>query len=746
MSETTKKRVLKFLSFGSLALVAFVLMAATVVEKIHGTELAVSKIYTSWWMITLWAVTTISSLAYLLHCGMGQRIRTLLLHLALITILLGAITSHLTGRDGALHLREGASTTEYYLRSGGTVKLGFTLTLTDFELRYYEGTQAPMDYLSHISILDSNGTTEGIVSMNNIVRYRGHRLYQSGYDDDGKGSTLLVAYDPYGIALTYLGYGFMLVSFILFFFDKKSIFRALLKHEALRRLGIIVALMLLALNHNVASATEERPMPRTLSKEAAEEFCSLCVYYNDRITPLQTLAIDFTAKLYGKSSYRGLSAEQVLTGWFFFYDDWKSEPMIKIKGGDVARALGIDGNYASLLNYVDNQGYKLSYLLQSSDAATRKNAEVANEKFQLVRMLCLGTLLKIYPYAETNEEAVWYSMTEPLPESMPGDEQIFVHKGMALVAETALNEDYTTLSNLISAIGEYQRSRATSMPSDGHLRAERIYNSIGYNRPLAMFCLTLGIIAFVLFINIRDFKSRSAKLLHRALHVVLWLLFAYLSIHIGLRYYISGHIPLANGYETMQFMSWLSVVLTIVTARRFRMALPFGLLLAGFTLLVAMLGEASPRITQLMPVLQSPLLSIHVMVIMLSYTLLAFIMLNGITAIVLRLVHRNREQDIEYLYVVSRIMLYPAVMLLAVGIFIGAIWANVSWGRYWGWDPKEVWALVTMIIYAAMLHSASLSALRRPMTFHILAIVAFIAVLITYFGVNFFLGGMHSYA
>ena len=261
-----------------------------------------------------------------------------------------------------------------------------------------------------------------------------------------------------------------------------------------------------------------------------------------------------------------------------------------------------------------------------------------------------------------------------------------------------------------------------------------------------MFCLTLGILCFLIFINVRTSESRTMRYLRVALYIVLGALCLYLSLHIALRYYISGHIPLANGYETMQFMSWLCTVLTIVMARRFRMALPFGLLLAGFTLLVAMLGEASPRITQLMPVLQSPLLSIHVMIIMLSYTLLAFIMLNGVTALILHLSRRDAQEDIKYLYVISRIMLYPAVMLLAVGIFIGAIWSNVSWGRYWGWDPKEVWALITMLVYAAMIHTSSLKALNNPMTFHILSIVAFLAVLITYFGVNFFLGGMHSYA
>ena len=746
MSEINKKRLLKLLSFGSLAVVAFVLMTATIVEKIHGTELVLSKIYTSWWMISLWGLSAISSLVYLYHCGVHRRVRVVLLHLALVTILLGAIVSHLTGRDGALHLREGATTTEYYLRSGGMAKLGFALTLSDFELKYYEGTLAPMDYLSHIEILDSSGKRECVVSMNNIVRYRGYRLYQSGYDEDGRGTTLLVSYDPYGIAVTYLGYAFMLLTFILFFFDRNTLFRSLLRHPALRRLGVVVFLLAAAVNQNIALAAEARPLPATLPKQTAEEFCKICVYYNDRIAPLQTLAIDFTAKLYGKSSYRGLTAEQVLTGWFFFYDDWKSEPMIKLKGGDVASQLGVGGKYASIMDYVDSQGYKLEELLRSDNAASRKNAEIANEKFQLVRMLCLGTLLKIYPYSSESGEVVWYSMADALPEAMSDKEQLFVRKSMAMVAEAALKHDYSSVEELMAAIGKYQRERVEAMPTKSRLGAEHLYNNIGYNRPLAMFCLTLGIVSFLLFCNTRNHTSRAMRRVRGALYVVLGLLCAYLSLHIALRYYVSGHIPLASGYETMQFMSWCSVVLTLVVAHRFRMALPFGLLLAGFTLLVAMLGEASPRITQLMPVLHSPLLSVHVMVIMLSYTLLAFVMLNGLTAIIMRLVRGDANEEIEYLYVVSRIMLYPAVMLLAVGIFIGAIWANVSWGRYWGWDPKEVWALVTMLVYAAMIHTSSLVALRRPMTFHVLSILAFLAVLITYFGVNFFLGGMHSYA
>lgn len=193
-------------------------------------------------------------------------------------------------------------------------------------------------------------------------------------------------------------------------------------------------------------------------------------------------------------------------------------------------------------------------------------------------------------------------------------------------------------------------------------------------------------------------------------------------------------------------MAWCCLLLSLLLQRKFSMALPMGSLLVGFTLLVAMMGEATPRITNLMPVLQSPLLSLHVVVIMIAYALLAFIMLNGVTAIILRYTTGDAQEEIEYLQCVSRIMLYPAIFLLAIGVFVGAVWANISWGRYWGWDPKEVWALITLLIYSFLLHTQSLPALRNPILFHIYAILAFLSVLITYFGVNFILGGMHSYA
>lgn len=319
---------------------------------------------------------------------------------------------------------------------------------------------------------------------------------------------------------------------------------------------------------------------------------------------------------------------------------------------------------------------------------------------------------------------------------------------MNLVAEQLVKRDWDEAIRLLDKIRQYQvQEVADDAPTEWLFRAEKLYNNTNINRPLAMSAVSIGIVLFLLFTLLRERSSLLWKVIRRTLYALLCGVLIYLSIHIILRWFISGHVPLSNGFETMQFMAWCSVVVSLCAAGRYRMALPFGFLLCGLTMLVAMMGEATPKITQLMPVLQSPLLSIHVVVIMLAYTLLAFMMLNSITAIVLHLSRRtNSSYEVEKLYILNRILLYPAVFLLAIGIFIGAVWANVSWGRYWGWDPKEVWALITMLIYAAALHTQSLQSFKRHITFHIFCVIAFMSVIITYFGVNFILGGMHAYA
>ena len=737
-----KQSILKRMTFGVLLLMILLLVAATVCEKIYGAEFASKYFYSSPIAISLWALLSLSGLVYIVKQGVAKRVVTLLLHLSFVVILAGAFITHIMGRQGSVHLRVGEdAVSEFKLNDGTVAKLPFTMSLKSFELKYYTGSNAPMDYVSNICV---DGKVTGAVSMNNIFTYSGYRFYQSSYDSDGDGTTLSVYCDPYGIAVTYFGYFMLLVSMIAFFFQKNSGFMALLHSPALRRSVSAVIFMLLM---SVQLSAKEA-VPATLPKDAASEFGNMYVYYNDRICPLQTLARDFTIKICGKDTYKGLTAEQVAAGWFFYYDDWKEEPMIKVKGAAVKAVLGIDSDYARLTDFVDVDGFKIDNVLQSGNVAVadKRNFEDASEKFNIVSMLCAGSMLKIYPFA-SGGRITWYSFADRLPKEMPDDEWAFVRNSMSYVAEQVAMQDYAGAKDFLVKIRKYQEKSAQEVvPSERRFAAEKIYNNSNYNRLVAMMCVTIGLLSFIM-LCVNLVRKKNCRILNLPLVVVMAVVLSYLTARMVLRGYVSGHLPLSSGFETMQFLAWVVSLLTIVSWKRFGLALPFGFLLSGLAMMVSMFGEANPQITQMMPVLQSPLLSVHVVVIMIAYALLAFAMMNGVTAIVLHFSHKeDKMKDIEYLQALSQVILYPAIFLLTIGIFIGAVWANVSWGRYWGWDPKEVWALITMLVYSFTLHTSSIRCLRRPMLFHIYCVLAFFTVIITYFGVNFFMTGMHSYA
>lgn len=374
----------------------------------------------------------------------------------------------------------------------------------------------------------------------------------------------------------------------------------------------------------------------------------------------------------------------------------------------------------------------------------------ADEKYHLIQSVTSLRLLGIYPLPHNHDSTAirWYSPVDRLPEVLAGQERIFIRKGFDYLAELAVKGDYAALSTAVAKIYQYQQRNAGKvLPPAYRTRAERLYNQLARPRPLAFASLTLGLLLFALLTaSLAGFHTRQPQWIMRIALGFAIVLLAAISGIIALRWVASAHIPLTNGADTMLFMGWLSLLIAILLHRHFTPLLPIGFLSTGFALLVAALGSANPPITQLMPVLGSPLLSAHVACIMLAYTLLSFISLNSTMAILLRCLNRNTKTAIEHLSDASRTILYPALFLLAVGIFIGAIWANVSWGSYWSWDPKETWALITLMVYAAGVHTHSIPRLSQPMPFHIYMLAAFACVLITYFGVNYLLGGMHSYA
>ena len=754
-------KLLKRIAFCLLGILLFVLTIATILEKVNGTEFVNNHIYSSVPFIILWGSTALASLLYMIKRKLYRQWTTFLLHLSFILILVGAFVTWIDGEQGTLQLKLGEKTMSFINKGGEKCTLPFSISLEDFEIIYYKGTRAPMDYVSRITVSAENNSEslEGEISMNKIFSFMNYRFYQSGYDANGQGTVLSVSHDPYGIGITYTGYSILLVSIILFFLNPQSTFRQLMKsyrnnsQDIKKGCSILFLLFVSTFPMGSRAMAADHPLPKTLPRETAGRFGDLYILYNDRICPLQTFARDFTIKLYGKPTYHGLTSEQVLTGWLFYYDSWKNEPVIRIKSNEARRLLDIKGQYASVKDFAGSTNeYKLEDAMRQihlgRQITDRKGIEEANEKFNIISMVCTGALMKIFPYRDAKGNTLqWYAQSDRLPHEMGNEQWTFTRKAMNYVHEQIVMKRFDEVNRLLNKIKQYQQKECgEALPSASKFKAEKLYNQFDYSKPIAILCLCIGLFAFIYYCRCTVTEKNICCSLAFIFNLLLCSIFIYLSMTIVLRGYVSNHLPLSNGFETMQFMAWCTVLLTFFLQRKFTLSVPFGFLLCGLTLLVSMFGEQNPRITQLMPVLQSPLLSIHVVAIMTAYSLLAFIMLNGITAVVLHYSTENCETAIDFLQRISRLILYPAVFLLTIGIFIGAVWANVSWGRYWGWDPKEVWALITMLVYALALHPASLKWFRYPMFFHVFGIVAFLTVLITYFGVNFLLGGMHSYA
>jgi ABC-type transport system involved in cytochrome c biogenesis permease subunit len=372
-----------------------------------------------------------------------------------------------------------------------------------------------------------------------------------------------------------------------------------------------------------------------------------------------------------------------------------------------------------------------------------KDQRAADEKYNLIKMVTGSELLKLYPLTDSTGKLSWYSQNDPLPLDVNDDEYIFIRKQLSYCQELVVTGDFTTLDQVFEKTAEYQRKQAAAvLPSPTRIRAERIYNALTTGRWLALLSITLGLLSFAiaLYSSPRDKStgaSRHSIVGSKVSTLIVALLTLFLLVIMLLRWIAGGHAPMAGGFDSMHLMAIAIGIVALCTARRYHIAPSIALMAMGFCLMVAMMSGSNPPITHLMPVLSSPLLTLHVMVIMIAYALFIFAMLGSVAALLRPTLRSSMERT-------NLLLLYPAVALLAVGIIIGAVWANISWGNYWSWDPKEVWALITLLLYLYPLH---LSAQRGHSTlhFHIWCIAAFFSVVVTYFGVNLLLGGMHAY-
>ncbi len=742
-------------------LIVVCIALATVLEKYYGTSFVGSHIYGSWWFTALWAVLTVASCAYMFSQRLYRRLAVMLLHVSFVVILAGALVTHLFARQGTVRLRVGVPEINYVDKQGRVETFPFRLTLQEFRVVNYPGTDAPLDYQSvlqyaaHASAIKSQAadSSEVIVSMNNIATIDGYRLFQSSYDSDGQGVTLGMSYDPWGIAITYAGYLLLLLGIVATLLSRTTQMRALYRKA--------MAMLLLLVSVGVRAAEPSADVLPVVDSDVAHRLGKVSVLYNNRICPMNTVATDFLTKLSGNASWQGHSADEVFVSWMIYYSPWEQQRLIRIKSSAVQRLLGIDGQWASYRDFVNEyHEYKLKNVLEALRTGKgvldgfpvgqhRKALMEADEKFHLVDMFYRGQFLKMFPY-RLGDGVNWYMPgSQSLPREIPVKEQFFIKQSMDYLTESIVGGDNKRAFELIAKIRLFQRDMVGDvLPADSAVEAEVFYNTLRSQKWPVFLSLTLSLLLCVLMMSgVAVRWTRWVSLVFTALLVV------YVTVQLALRWWLSGHIPVSNGPETMLFMAWVVLLLTFLLRRSVPIITVFGPLVASFCLLVAMLGGSGSQLTPLMPVLQSPLLSVHVMTVMIAYALFALQTLLGLH--VLLLVRKARRSGggqpavtahIDQLTALSRLLLYPAVFLLAVGIFLGAVWANVSWGNYWSWDPKESWALITLMIYAVPFHTASIPSLGQPKRYHLYMVLAFLSVVITYFGVNYLLGGMHSYA
>lgn len=746
-----------------LYMMVIVTMAiATLIEHQRGSEYVSENIYGAWWFCLLWSLLAAGGIALILKMRL-RRIPTLMLHLSFVLILVGALITHVFAQKGMIHLRLNVPVNEYLTQNSendemNSVSLPFTLTLTKFEIAYGSGTDAVQNYYSNFIITDHQATTRAQVSMNHIFSYRGIRFYQNSYDNDNQGTYLSINSDPYGIAISYVGYALLFLSFLFLLLSPQGRFRKVLRNSAFRK-SLLLLIFFVGSLHLLFAVS---PTSAALSSETARDFGKLLILYNGRICPLQTFSLDFVQKVHGSHSYRGFSSEQVLLGWIFSPNKWDSEPLIHVKNHQIRKLFHLSA-YTSLQSFFGKDGYLLAPLTENfyrgeSDQIHRAAVDL-DARIQLILSLRQGDVLKIFPCRQGLEQRiVWYPPTAILPSQLPAGQQLFVHNVFSLLNQDVQRQDEKHFNLLLQKIKSYQMEYGgKTIPSSSRVEAEYIYNAIPFATVLFMLNLTMGFLCLGGMIYRLSRMGRferclsgiSSGLKKKWLQSLpLWILiFSFLSLSccLLLRWLINGSVPMANGYETMLLLAWFVMLLTLVSYRRFHLMLTFGFLLSGFFLLVSHISQMDPQITPIMPVLHSPLLSIHVSVIMMSFALLSVTFICAVMALMVHVIDKESELPTS-LQLLSQLFLYPALALLAAGIFIGAVWANVSWGQYWSWDPKEVWALITLMCYAVAVHTKVFPIFLKPMAYHIFLVFAFLTILMTYFGVNYFLGGMHSYA
>ncbi|MDM5264431.1 cytochrome c biogenesis protein CcsA [Sulfurovum sp. XTW-4] len=655
------------------------------------------------------------------------------------------------------------------------IDLPFSIKLENFELERYPGSMTPASYSSDVVLIDKeqNINMPYKIYMNHVLDHRNYRFFQSSYDQDEKGTVLSVNHDP-GTLPTYIGYILLTIGMIWSLFAPSGRFQKLLKGaRKLQTSAAAVAFVaLLALNPqhlNAAAPTIDDEMLKTMRSydaDHAKNFGKIAVQdHQGRMKPMDTVAHDVIAKITGRSLLFDLEPTQMLLGMIMQPDLYQNVPMIKVGHKKIAVTLGLPENtkYARFTDFFSEGDNSYKIFSAVTEASQKKPLEKSQYDKELIKidervnvafMAYQGSLLRIFP-KPNDANNKWMAPLDAI-KAFSKEQADAVRMSIAayfqMVAQGLKTGDWSRADLALTGIRQYQEKYGSAViPSKTHIDMEIKYNKFGLFGKLVPLYLLLGIVLLIFaFINVLK-PAFSMKWIMRIALAVLIVGFALHIVGLGIRWYISGHAPWSNAYESIVFIAASTVLAGIILARRSPFALAGTAILAGVTMGVAHMNFINPEITNLVPVLKSYWLMIHVATIISGDGFFGLGSILSLLVLILYIMrgkngNENIDRSIKELTNLSEMGLIIGLFLLTVGNFLGGVWANESWGRYWGWDPKETWAAVTILIYATVLHLRFIPALKSNFIYNVTATWAYSTVLMTYFGVNYYLSGLHSYA
>lgn len=670
---------------------------------------------------------------------------------------------------------------EYTLIYGSKVhELPFAIKLNDFIAEKYPGTEKSYSsFESKVTVQDTeqNKTFDTRIFMNNVLDYRGYRFFQASYDPDEKGTILSVNHDFWGTWITYIGYFLLYFGLMAILFTKYSRFADLkAKLEKVKakkaKMATVIAL-LFGMTGYTQQHVHQKPTEQQLDsiihaykvkEEHAAAFGRIIIQdAGGRMKPVNTFSSELLRKVSKSDTYKDMNADQVFLSMAMLSEVWYNVPIIYLKrGNDSLRSVaGLEksAKYAALADFFDDKGnYKLTNLLEPAYRAEipnqfQKDFMDIDKRINLLYTAISQQILKVFPIpGHENDKWVSYPEIHEIEnEELSKIKNILPFYIESLAKATQAN-DYTLANSLLEGLNKYQHKYgSTIMPHDDKVEAEILYNKYDIFKKLFSWYLYAGLLMF-LFTIIRIFNnSKGIRVTIKVFHVAIGVLFVLHTVGLIARWYISGHAPWSNAYESVIYMGWATMFFGLAFGRKSELTVAATAFVVAMVLMVAHWNWTDPEIGTLVPVLNSYWLMIHVAVIVGSYGPFALAMILGLVSLILMLFTNSgnklkMELNIKELTYINEMALTVGLVMLTIGNFLGGQWANESWGRYWGWDPKETWALVSIMVYAFVIHMRFVPALRGTWIYNFFSVLAFAAILMTYFGVNFYLTGLHSYA